>query len=248
MRLTSGLALRQGLSVNAELRQPLFVRRVDDLPDPASRASPNYPAVRTDATLYEDDTDLELRRLTADFETQLSGNLYLQVSAGILEQMYGGATAALLWWPAANRLALGTEVTWAKKRTPGEAFAFEPLERTTGFVSAHYTFGGGFIGSLHAGQYLAGDTGATVALDREFDNGFRIGAYATMTDMPDADYGEGSFDKGIRFSVPAAWILGRSATKSYEATWRPNAGDGGQRVKDAVDLYEAVRDGRFSTR
>lgn len=247
LRFESRLALGQGVSLNAELRQPFFVNRPEALPNPATRGSPNYPQVRTDASLYEDDTDLELRRLTADARFKLSDSVYAQVSAGLLEQMYGGATAAVLWQPAASRLGLGAEVSWVKKRSPNDAFGFEPLERTTGFVSAHYEFGQGFVGQIEAGQYLAGDRGATVSLDREFDNGFRIGAYATLTDMPDTDYGEGSFDKGIRFSVPASWILGIQTDKTYSATWRPNAGDGGQRVKDAVNLYEEVRAGRFLT-
>jgi hypothetical protein len=120
------------------------------------------------------------------------------------------------------------------------------MQRTSGFVSAYYTFGRGFTGHLRVGKYLAGDTGMTLSLDREFANGFRIGGYATVTDMPDADYGEGSFDKGIRFSIPASWLFGRKSTKTFTSTWRPNAGDGGQQVKDALDLYEEVRRARGS--
>ena len=44
---------------------------------------------------------------------------------------------------------------------------------------------------VDAGRYLAGDWGATFALDREFDNGWKVGAYFTLTDMPFDEFGEG---------------------------------------------------------
>lgn len=244
LRAQGQLMLARGLSLNAEVRQPLFVLRPEAVPDPATRKSPNYPAVRTNASLYEDDTDFELRQLTADYMFRPAPDLYGRLSAGIFEQMYGGVSAEVLWKPAQSRLGLGAEVTYARQRTPGEAFGFEDFDATTGFVSAYYDFGGGYLGQLDLGQYLAGDAGGTIALDREFDNGFRLGAYATLTDMPTDDFGEGSFDKGIRFSIPASWITGQPSKRTFDRTWRPNAGDGGVRVKQAARLYEQVRLGQ----
>lgn len=246
LRFTSRFALSDAVSLNTEMRQPLFVRRVEAVPDPADRASPNYPAIRTDAALYEDDTNFELRRLTADVRAQFAQGLYVGLSAGVLEQMYSGTTAEMLWWPSQGRIAFGADLALVKKRSPNRLFELEDMQRTSGLVSAYYTFGRGFTGHLRVGKYLAGDTGMTLSLDREFANGFRIGGYATVTDMPDADYGEGSFDKGIRFSIPASWLFGRKSTKTFTSTWRPNAGDGGQQVKDALDLYEEVRRARGS--
>ena len=44
---------------------------------------------------------------------------------------------------------------------------------------------------------LAGDYGSTFSLSRTFNNGWEIGAYATLTDVKFSTFGEGSFDKGI---------------------------------------------------
>jgi hypothetical protein len=241
LRATGSLHLTPAFSLNGEVRQPLFVRRVENAKTAASRASANYPQVRTNAIDYEDDTDLELRRLTADLMLLNGQSVFGKVSVGQFEEMYGGAAVEVLWKPQGSRLALGTEITYAKQRAAGTAFDFNGLDRTTGFVSAYYEFGDGYLGQLDVGQYLAGDRGATLTLAREFDTGVRLGVYATVTDMPAADFGEGSFDKGIQISVPASWLFGGNSKRKYDVTWRPNMGDGGARVEHAASLYEAVR-------
>ena len=243
VRLNAGLAVAPGLTVDAELRKPLVVNRVEPLPNLPAGGS-DYPVVRTDAARYDDDTDLELRRLTADYVFRPGEDLFGRVSAGQFEQMYGGVSTELLWKPADSRLGLGAELTYARKRSPDGPFEFEDFDATTGFLSAYYEFEGGYLGQLDVGRYLAGDTGATISFDREFDNGFRIGAYATVTDMPTDDFGEGSFDKGIRFSVPASWLLGYPSRQEFATTWKPTTGDGGARVKQANRLYEQVRLGQ----
>ena len=55
--------------------------------------------------------------------------------------------------------------------------------------------------AFSAGRYLAGDWGTTIDVSRHFDNGVRMGAYATFT-TAGSKYGEGSFDKGVYISVP----------------------------------------------
>ena len=51
----------------------------------------------------------------------------------------------------------------------------------------------------YIGQYLAEDKGATLELRRTFDNGWKVGVWATKTDVSAKDFGEGSFDKGLYF-------------------------------------------------
>ena len=43
---------------------------------------------------------------------------------------------------------------------------------------------------------------ATFSLSRTFNNGWEIGAYATLTDVKFSTFGEGSFDKGITLKAP----------------------------------------------
>jgi hypothetical protein len=114
--------------------------------------------------------------------------------------MYGGVSGEVLWKKSASRLALGAEVNYALKRDFDDLFGFGDYDIVTGHVSGYYDMGNGFHGQVDVGRYLAGDWGATFSVDREFNNGWRVGAYATLTDVPFDEFGEGSFDKGIRIS------------------------------------------------
>ena len=61
---------------------------------------------------------------------------------------------------------------------------------------------------LDAGQYLAGDRGYTLRVGRKFGNSWHMGAYATVTNVPFAKFGEGSYDKGIFAEIPLDWSIG----------------------------------------
>ena len=123
---------------------------------------------------------------------------------------------------------------------PGKNF----FGRVSGHVSGYYDFGNGFFGQLDVGRYLAGDYGATVSIDREFNNGFKVGGFFTLTDVSFDDFGEGSFDKGLRFQVPLSWFTGRPSRKTISQTIRPITRDGGARLAVANRLYGTVREYR----
>lgn len=163
------------------------------------------------------------------------------MTAGYLETMYGGLSTELLWKPINGPLALGAEVNYAKKRDYDQLFGFQDYDIVTGHASAYYDFGEGYLGQVDVGRYLAGDYGATFSLDREFDNGFRVGAFFTLTDVSFDDFGEGSFDKGIRFTFPIDWLTGTPVQGGYGTTIRPVQRDGGARLDVRNRLYEVVR-------
>jgi len=101
--------------------------------------------------------------------------------------------------------------------------------------------GNGYHGQLDAGRYLAGDWGATLTIEREFENGWKIGAFATLTDVSFDDFGEGSFDKGLRITIPISWLSGEPTREAYSTTIRPVTRDGGARLDMRGRLYEKVR-------
>ena len=74
---------------------------------------------------------------------------------------------------------------------------------------------------IHAGKYLAKDVGATFELRLTFSNGWMVGLWATLTDVPFDDFGEGSFDQGMFFRVPLDGLLGRRTQSSYSNSVRP---------------------------
>ena len=200
-----------------------------------------YERVRSDAPLYSSSGPV-IERLTVEHFSRPGESLFARVSAGWLERMYAGVSAELLWKPVDSRIALGAEVNRVGRRAPSSAVGLTDYEVTTGHVSAYYDFGGGFLGQVDVGQYLAGDRGATVALSREFASGWMLGAYATLTDMPFSAFGEGSFDKGITITIPVTWFDGRPTRARSSQTIRSLQRDGGARLEVTNRLYPMVRD------
>ncbi len=123
-------------------------------------------------------------------------------------------------------------------------FGFQDYDVVTGHVSMYYDTPGDYHLQVDVGRYLAGDFGVTFGLDREFNNGFKVGAFATLTNVSSADFGEGSFDKGIRFEVPVSWFTGTSSKAKLRQVIRPVLRDGGARLNVANRLYEYTREER----
>ncbi|WP_311201543.1 YjbH domain-containing protein [Sulfitobacter sp. W002] len=183
--------------------------------------------VRSDAVLYAIESDFEVNKLTAEYMFRRPRSLWSR-HGGYLENMYGGLSGELLWYPVASRLALGVEVNYAKQRDFDMLFGFQDYDVVTGHASAYYDLGNGFTTQVDVGRYLAKDWGATFGLDREFNNGFKIGGYFTLTDVSFDDFGEGSFDKGLRFSVPLSWLTGEPSRDTVSRVIQPVTRDGGR--------------------
>ena len=64
-----------------------------------------------------------------------------------------------------------------------------------------------------------------------------MGAYATKTNVPAQVFGEGSFDKGIFWSIPFDAFL-TSSSRSYAGfSWKPLTRDGGAKLIRPVNLF-----------
>ena len=94
------------------------------------------------------------------------------------------------------------------------------------------------LATVSVGQYLAGDKGVTVDLSRVFDNGVRIGAYATKTNVSAEDFGEGSFDKGIYLRVPFDALFTSTVPGDASFNWVQVTRDGGAKLRRALSLFE----------
>ncbi len=213
--------------------------------DRARTSSSVLPNVRTSAPLYDRHDGVALETLTVSHARPLGNDFYGRITAGYLERMYAGVSAELLWRPVASRLALGAEINYAAMRDTNLGFGLQEYDVITGHVSAYYDMSNGYHLQVDAGRYLAGDWGATVTVDREFRNGWRVGAFMTMTDVSAEDFGEGSFDKGIRFSIPVSWFTGEPSQRGVGTTIRPVTRDGGARLSVPDRLYGRVREGHL---
>jgi hypothetical protein len=242
IRLDVGAELRgtwrpaPGWIVSGALRQRLAGNVAD-----GRVGTSQLPPVRTDAVFYAQ-ADTTLDQLFVTRQWRPGRDLYARVTGGYLETMYGGISTELLWKPVNSPVGLGIEANYVRQRDFDQRLGFRDYTVATGHASAYVELGGGFLGQLDVGRYLAGDVGATLSLDRVFDNGWSVGGFFTLTDVSAEQFGEGSFDKGIRFRIPVGWFLGKPSRQSFGTTIRPIQRDGGQRLAVPGRLYGQVRD------
>lgn len=199
--------------------------------------------VRSDAGAYYDEGNPDLETLTAAWYTRIAPNVFGRVTVGYLEQMFAGVSTEVLWRPVNRRWAVGAEANYVVQRDRDGGLGFDQYDYSvaTGHVSGYYDFGNGFHGQVDVGRYLAGDVGATLSVTREFENGWVIGAFATKTNVSAKDFGEGSFDKGIKLQIPLNWLTGKPSRTSRPIVIRPIGRDGGARLDVNDRLYDVLR-------
>lgn len=238
LEATARLTFGEGLAASATLRQRLMGNRSG-----GRKSNSVLPHVRTDQVLYDQVDGVKLENLYLSAYQRLAPDVYSRASIGLFEQMYAGVSAEVLWKPFAAGWSIGAEINKVVQRDYAGGFGFRDYRVTTGHVSAQYVLNNGYFGRIDYGRYLAGDVGATLTAGRQFANGWRLSAYATLTDVPFEDFGEGSFDKGIRIEIPTAQLLGTATRHKYDIGINSINRDGGRRLtvpgrlSDVLDGY-----------
>ena len=220
-----------------------------DLDSVALPGASGLPRVRSNVALYSQTDTPTLDHLTVTKYGRPAEDFYSRFTIGYLERMYAGASAEVLWKPVNSRLALGAELNYVQPRDFDQQFGLRSrhtnggtIPEWNGHMSAYYDIGYGFHGQMDVGRYLAGDFGATIALDRVFANGWSVGAYATKTDVSSATFGEGSFDKGIRIEIPLAWGIGSPTMQKSTTVLQSLSRDGGARLDVDGRLYDKIKE------
>lgn len=237
LRLNGRYEMRPGLVLSGSFSKRILGNMNTSIRNETSR----LPQVRSNSNKYDKFGDPTLDTLTLAWYAKPGRDIYSRVTVGYLERMYGGVSTEVLWKPINSRLAIGAELNYVRQRDFNQLISFQDYGVVTGHLSGYYTFNNGFAAQLDVGRYLAGDVGATLTVDREFANGWKVGAFATLTNVPFDDFGEGSFDKGIRIEIPFSWMTGMSTEKSSRQIIRPLLRDGGARLDVDGRLYETVR-------
>jgi hypothetical protein len=237
LRLKGKVILRPGLSFSGSITKNLVGNNGRGTISPS-----NLPKVRSEASIFRELGDPGIEHLKADYLFKASPDIYGRVSAGYLEDMYGGVSTELLWKPAQQKWGIGAEVNYVKQRAFNQLFGFRNYSTATGYVSAYYDFNNGFTGQVDLGRYLAKDVGGTFSINRRFPNGWSIGAYATFTNASFADFGEGSFDKGINLTIPLKPLIGIQTRATASQRLSSLLRDGGARLDIPNRLYPIVRD------
>jgi hypothetical protein len=233
------LELGAGFALAGSVQQALLGNLGDAAPSDSV-----LPRVRSDFGRYAEEGRTAIPALYAERIWTPARDIFARVTGGYLEPMFGGVSAELLWRPFDRPFAIGADLNWVRQRDFDQLGGFQSYETTTGHVSLYADLPlWDMFTILRAGRYLARDWGGTVELGRRFDSGIEVGAFATLTDVPFSQFGEGSFDKGIYVRIPLA-LFGRDTRSLGTALIRPVQRDGGQRVAVDNPLWEVTRDGR----
>lgn len=235
------------LSQHTWMSGALNLRALDNYSKFRYTADSQLPRVRTHIREYLTTSRVTMPNLQLSHAGQLSSNQYFSLYGGYLESMYAGVGGEWLYRPFAGPLALGVDVNAVRQRNFNQKFGLRDYRALTGHVTAYIETGwNDVLAKVSAGQYLAKDRGVTLDLSRRFSNGVVFGAYATKTNVSAAQFGEGSFDKGIYFSIPLSAMFTRSTPDVGVFTWAPLTRDGGAKLNRAYPLYDLtkVRDPR----
>ncbi|MEQ5801929.1 YjbH domain-containing protein [Halomonas sp. H10-9-1] len=205
-------------------------------------ADSELPRVRTFIGDYLSESSLGIENLQYTRTARLGNDWYAMGYGGLLEMMYAGAGAELLYRPFNSPLALGLDANWVRQRDFEQRFGLRDYDTWTGHATAYVETGiEEILAKLSVGRYLAGDVGTTLDFSREFDSGVRIGAWGTWTDADD-DFGEGGFDKGLYLSIPLDAFFTRSSRDRADISWRPLTRDGGATLDRQYELYDLTRE------
>jgi Exopolysaccharide biosynthesis protein YbjH len=201
------------------------------------------PRVRTNIREYLTSSDITMPNFQLTGTRRLGNDLFGMAYGGMLESMYAGVGGEVLYRPFGDRWAIGTDVNWVRQRGFRQDFALRSYHIITGQTTLYMdTRYHDVTVALSAGRYLAGDVGFTLDVSRQFANGTKMGAYATLTNKSGQATGEGSFDKGIYFSIPFDLMLPRSSRSTATFMWEPLLRDGGARLNRRYTLYNMTSD------
>ena len=189
--------------------------------------------VRSDVNRYLTEGQSGIDQLYVEYHKSATPSLHYRAYAGILEAMYGGAGVEVLYAPFKSRIAFGATVNALRQRGFEKNFEFLDYKTLTGYLSLFYaTPFYNVDAAVHAGRYLGKDRGYTFEARRTFDSGFSLGGFFTRTNVSAADFGEGSFDKGLFFRIPFNGLLPGNTRSAYTTVLRPLERDGGRRLED----------------
>ena len=169
------------------------------------------------------------------------------MKVGYIEDMYGGIGSEIAYKDVTKPWFIAANFYWVKQRDFNQRFTFRDYETFTGHIDFFWdTPIEGLSVNLSGGRYLAKDSGITLNISKRFKTGFLLGAFATRTDISFGEFGEGSFDKGIYFSIPLDIISSRHNPNNAKFSWRNLTKDGGQKLMNTLQIQKFLNDSAYN--
>jgi len=231
----SEVQLNKNFSILTDISSGL----VDNLGELKLASDSQLPHVRTDIVRYlKESNDIALNRLQANYFGSYSKNIYFKASMGYLESMFSGFGGELLFRPFTKDFAVGIEAWRVRQRSYQMLFDHLDYMTSTGHLNFYYKHPATrILFTLRGGKFLAQDSGFNFDFARVFDNGLRIGAFFSLTDISKKEFGEGSFDKGFYFNIPIQSFFTNYQKGISGFGLRPLTRDGASFLSHGHSLY-----------
>ena len=202
------------------------------------------PQVRTKIQDYLTDGGFGFERLKINRYFNPQKNNYFLISAGHLEDMFSGFFFEYLHKEIGNNVSFGAEVSFVKQRKANrKIYAFDEYKTATFHLNLNYYNERHMLDTrISVGRYLAQDLGLTIETSRVFSNGARIGAFFSKTNISSAEFGEGSFDKGIFLSFPTNLFSKSQSKGTSRHMYKPILRDGAAKLNHSVKLLDVLYD------
>ena len=233
--IDSEFLFSRNISLVTALTQGI-VDNMDELKLPSDSVLPH---VRTDIVEYlKQSRGFSIKRMQLNYFKQLSSSLFYKLSGGIFESMFSGYGGEILYRPFEKNYGVGMELWKVYQREYDQLFDLRDYDTLTGHISFYYQEPrSNILFTLKGGRYLAEDSGVTLDFSRIFKSGMRMGAFFSLTDISEEEFGEGSFDKGFYFWIPVELFSPRYFKRTFGWGLRPLTRDGAQSLVYAYPLW-----------
>jgi hypothetical protein len=233
--------LTEGLFFKGDT-QLTVVQNVSAVQEPSNSLLPH---VRSDIADYMKNGNFKLTEAVLNKFYHPWQRFYARSSAGLYEEMFGGAGGQILYFPETAPWAFDISVDALKQRDVQGWFTFRRYSTVTALAALHYRLPiKGLTATVRAGRFLAKDEGARFELKRRFRSGIEVGAWYTVTNgndittpgSPSSPY----HDKGVFMTIPLNSMLTKDTQAAPTLSIAPWTRDVGQMVVSPDDLYDIL--------
>ena len=232
-KLNSNIKFSRGLSLSTVLGFDIY-NNFDEL---RNSSNSTLPHVRSDIQEYLKEGETNIARMKLDYIWSPKDDWFARLDIGLIEEMFGGLGGEILYRPFNSLFAIGFTGHYVRQREYKQRFGFRDYKVLTGHMNSYFKLPGDLLLQIHAGKYLAKDNGLTLDISRRFNTGFRLGIFATKTNISSKEFGEGSFDKGFYFNIPLDLFYQDYKTGNISFSMHPLTRDGGAMLSNHNSLY-----------
>lgn len=188
----------------------------------------------------------KIETLYVNVQHEIAPNVHARITGGLLEEMFRGVSAEVLYQPHTARWGIGAEANWLQQRDPNHDFLKTSYHVNSGALSFYYeVLPRDLTVIARAESFLARDHGLSLEFRQEFMNGIRLSLLGTWSNQ--RDYGgpedRGHADARMMLHIPLQYeVVDVPIQNNLDANLGSIARDMGQQVNLPMPrLWDATR-------